>query len=166
MAGRDGSFLKSGNLFEVDDPVQLTTICCMGLNFPVAPRTVLLCDYDMGGFRPPEMVKKRPAVVIMGRLPHRDNLHTVVPLSGTEADPRVRYHCRLAFDQPLPAPFAQQVWWAKADMVATVAMSRLDLFRTERDQFGKRKYLSGLKVTEAQFQQILEALRYALGLVN
>lgn len=136
----------------------------VSLRYPVAPRTILLCDFSKGGFRPPEMVKLRPAVVLVGRLPRRDNLHTVVPLSGTPSDPRVLYHCRLEFPEPLPDPFQQTVWWVKADMLATVGFERLDLFRTGRDQSGKRKYLTNLKVSEVQFEQIRGAVRHALGL--
>ena len=136
----------------------------MPLKFPVAPRTILLCDYSLGGFRPPEMVKRRPAVVITGRLPRRDNLHTVVPLSGTPSDPRNLYHCQIELEAPLPEPFAAKTWWVKADMIATVGLNRLDLFRTERDQFGTRKYVTGLKISEEQFEQILTAIRHALGL--
>jgi uncharacterized protein YifN (PemK superfamily) len=46
----------------------------MGIKYPVGIGTILLCDYSRGGFQPPEMVKKRPAVVISPRLPHRDGL--------------------------------------------------------------------------------------------
>jgi len=136
----------------------------MPLKFPVSPRTILLCNYSLGGFRPPEMVKLRPAVVIVGRLPRRDGLHTVVPLSGSESDPRNLYHCRIELKEPLPEPFAEKIWWVKADMIATVGFERLDLFRTARDASGKRKYLSNLKVSEEQFATIKEAIRHALGL--
>lgn len=134
----------------------------MALKHPVAPRTILLCDYDLGGFRPPEMVKRRPAIVLVGRIPHRNNLHTVVPLSGTESNEK--YHCKIELDYPLPAPFAQTTWWVKADMIATVSFARLDLFRTNRDNNGNRKYLSGLKVSEENFILIKETVRIALGL--
>ncbi len=112
------------------------------------------------------MVKRRPAVVVMGRLPRREGLHTVVPLSGTPSDERNLYACRIELDRPLPAPFAETVWWVKADMIATVAFERLELFRTERDADGRRKYLSGLKVSEAQFEQIRLSIRHALGLAS
>lgn len=118
----------------------------------------------MGGFQPPEMVKRRPAVVITGALPRRNNLHTVVPLSGTPSDPANLYHCKIELTAPLPAPFDETAWWVKADMIATVALHRLDLFRTERDQYGRRKYLTNLRVSEEQFTRILNAVRYALGL--
>jgi mRNA interferase MazF len=123
----------------------------MAIKYALSPRTIVLCDYDKGGFRPPEMVKRRPAVVLVGRLPHRDNLHTVVPLSGTPSHGDCRYHCQIVLENPLPAPFAQRAWWVKADMVATVGFDRLDLFRTDRDQNGKRRYLTNLRVSEQHF---------------
>jgi uncharacterized protein YifN (PemK superfamily) len=118
----------------------------------------------MGGFQPPEMVKRRPAVVITGVLPGRNNLHTVVPLSGTPSGPEKLYHCKIELPQPLPRPFDETEWWVKADMIATVGLQRLDLFRTARDQYGRRKYLTNLRVSEQQFAQILDAVRHALGL--
>ena len=124
----------------------------------------MLCDYSMGGFVPPEMVKRRPAIVLAGALPRRGKLLSVVPLSGTEADPRNLYQCRLELDKPLPEPFAAMVWWVKADMIATVGFDRLDLFRTARDQYGKRKYLSDLRVSAAQLDAIKQAVRHALNL--
>lgn len=135
----------------------------MALKHPVAPRTILLCDYDLGGFRPPEMVKRRPAVVVAARLPRRGNLHTVVPLSGTPSDERNLYHCKIELAEPLPSPFHETVWWVKADLIASVGFHRLDLFRTDRDQYGRRKYLTGLKVSDEQFVQIQNAIRHALG---
>ena len=118
----------------------------------------------MGGFRPPEMVKRRPAVVITGRLPRRNNLHTVVPLSGTPSDERNLYHCRLELPAPLPEPFGETIWWVKADMIATVSLDRLDLFRTGRDQHGRRKYRTNLRVSEDHFALIKTAICHALGL--
>ena len=61
-------------------------------------------------------------------------------MSGTPGDHEVRY-VRLEFNPPLPEPFSYSVAWAKCDMLATVAFDRLDLFRTERDQYGMWKYL-------------------------
>jgi uncharacterized protein YifN (PemK superfamily) len=136
----------------------------MPIRYPVEPRTVVLCNYDMGGFRPPEMIKRRPAVVLVGRLPRRDNLLTVVPLSGTPSHPECRYHCRIELERPLPAPFEQTVWWVKADMLATVGFGRLDLFRTAREG-GLRRYITP-KVTPQQFSDIQRAVLLALGLAD
>ena len=51
----------------------------------------------------------------------------------------LRQSVRLEFDPPLPHPFLYPVAWAKCDMLATVGFDRLDIFRTERDQYGRRK---------------------------
>jgi uncharacterized protein YifN (PemK superfamily) len=133
----------------------------MPIQYPVGAGTILLCDYATG-FRPPEMVKRRPAIVISPRLPHRDGLCSVVPLSGTAPERDLAYQCRLELDAELPHPFPQRVWWVKADMLATVAFERLDLFRTERDQYGKRKYLSP-KVNPEQLAAVRRCVLHALG---
>lgn len=145
---------------------QSTELICrlMPIKYIVPAKTILLCNFDMGGFKAPEMTKRRPAVVLSGRIPRRDNLVAVVPLSGTESDKRNQYHCRLELDLPLPEPFAETVWWAKGDMVATVSLGRLDLFHTERGSDGRRQYLTNLKVTDEDFERIKEAVRHGLNL--
>jgi len=135
----------------------------MPIQYAVAPGTVVLCDYSTG-FRPPEMVKRRRAVVISPRLPHRDRLCTVVPLSGSAPSHDLAYQCRIALVEPLPPPFEQSVWWAKADMLATVSFERLDLFRTARDQeTGRRRYLHP-KLTADDFKRVQDSVMHALGL--
>ncbi len=135
----------------------------MAIRFAVGPGTILLCNYALGGFREPEMVKKRPALVISPRLPCRDGLCTVVPLSGTAPLREVRYVVRLALDAPLPEPFEQRIWWVKCDMIATVAFERLDLFRTGRDQEGKRKYLHPV-LPQCDMDRVMCGVLTALGL--
>ncbi len=134
----------------------------MGIKYPVGIGTVLLCNYDLGGFRPPEMVKRRPAIVISPRLPFRDGLCTVVPISGDQPSHDVDYVVRLEFDPPLPDPFSYKVVWAKCDMLATVGFERLDLFRTERDQEGKRRFFSR-KLSDSDFQRVKQGVLCALG---
>ena len=125
----------------------------MGIEYPVGAGTILLCDYSRGGFQPPEMVKRRPAIVISPRLPHRDGLCTVVPISGDAAANDLDYVVRLEFKPPLPDPFSYAVAWAKCDMLATVGFERLDLFHTKRDQYGRRKYLHP-KLPEADLKRV------------
>jgi uncharacterized protein YifN (PemK superfamily) len=134
----------------------------MPIKFPVGPGTLLLCDYT-GGFQEPEMVKRRPVVVISPRLPHRNGLCTVVPLSTSPPQRDVPYVCRLELAQPLPAPFDSTTAWAKADMLATVGFHRLDLFRTGRDQYGKRKYLHPV-LAPADLARVRSAVLHALGI--
>ena len=135
----------------------------MALMFPVAPGTILRCDYSRGGFQEPEMVKARPAIVISLRLPYRDNLCTLVPISGSHSGRELPYVVRLEFDPPLPDPYPYEVAWAKCDMIATVGFQRLDLFRTRRDQTGKRKYLHP-KLSVEDFARVQRGVLNALGL--
>jgi len=136
----------------------------MALQYALLPGTIVLCDYDMGGFRPPEMVKLRPAVIVSPRLRHRDGLCAVVPLSGSVDDARpLDYVVRFDLDQPLPHPFPQQVWWAKCDLIATVGFRRLDMFRTERDQTGKRRYLQP-RLPPADLGRVRAGVLFGLGL--
>jgi mRNA interferase MazF len=137
----------------------------MPIQYPVARGTIVLCDYSTG-FRPPEMVKRRPCVVISARLPYRDRLCTVVPLSATPPAREAAYQCRIELAEALPPPFEQQLCWAKADMLATVGFGRLDLFRSDRDRAsGRRRYLHP-KLTEEDFKRVLECVVHALGLAR
>ncbi|WP_432431527.1 type II toxin-antitoxin system PemK/MazF family toxin [Chelatococcus daeguensis] len=96
---------------------------------------MLICDFD-SGFREPEMVKRRPVVVISPRLKRRTGLVSVVPLSTTPPDPIEDYHCEVRMEPPLPTPFDSPTAWVKADMPYTVGFQRLELVRTGRDQYG------------------------------
>lgn len=136
------------------------------IEYPVDRKTIVVCDFDMGGFRPPEMVKRRPAVVLVGRLPNRSGLATVVPLSGTPAPVGCDYQCEIILEQRLPAPFDGQLeWWVKANTVATVSYARLDLLRTNRGPDGRRVYLKP-KVSEGQFDQIKDTILRALRFIR
>ncbi|WAC29242.1 type II toxin-antitoxin system PemK/MazF family toxin [Ancylobacter sp. SL191] len=137
----------------------------MGIQYHPRIRTILLCDYEMGGFCEPEMVKRRPAVVISPQLPRRPNLCAVVPLSTTPPEHDVPYVVALELPFALPAPFDQTTCWAKCDMVAAVALRRLDLFRTGRDVSGKRKYQE-FRLPGGDFERIRQGVLRGLGFVN
>lgn len=137
----------------------------MPISFPVARGTIVLCDYN-SGFREPEMVKRRPAVVISHRLPHRDGLCSVVPLSTTPPPKSdLSYVCTLTLSPALPTPFDAVQMWVKADMLATVALSRLDLFRTGRDTSGRRKYIQP-RVSAEDMERIERCICCALGMAH
>ena len=85
------------------------------LTFHPKPGTLLICDFDTG-FKAPEMIKKRPVVVISPR--RRGSvaqLCTVVPLSTTAPDPVERFHHRMN-PKSLPVLLRSQDTWAKCDM--------------------------------------------------
>lgn len=134
----------------------------MAISYDVPPGTILLCDYSKGGFLPPEMVKRRPVVAVSPRLRHRTGLLTVVPLSTTPPDRVCAHHCMVAMPLTLPG-FPAREAWVKADMLATVAFERLDLFRTGRDQYGKRKYLHP-RLSDDDLSRVRDCIRAALGI--
>ena len=108
------------------------------LPFQPKPGMLLMCDFDTG-FKPPEMVKVRPVVVISpGRKRSRARLCTVVPLSSAAPKPVESFHCRIN-PQSLPRTLRRRRGsWAKCDMLYTVSVDRLDRVRVKRG--GKPTY--------------------------
>lgn len=79
--------------------------------------SILMCDFDTG-FVPPEMVKRRPVVVVSPKIAARPGLCTVVPLSTTPPDPVQQFHCQIDLPDQLPAWLDRAGVWVKADMMA------------------------------------------------
>ncbi len=123
--------------------------------------TIVICDFK--GFIYPEMLKRRPAVIISPRFRHRDWLCTIVPLSTTPPDPIQAYHCKLKLDKPLPEPYNASVHWVKGDMVATVSFKRLTLPFDGKDVSGKRKYVINV-VDSADLRNIRECVLHSIAL--
>lgn len=94
------------------------------ISFVPSDGMILLCDFSTG-FRPPEMVKMRP-VVILSRHSRNRQTCSVVPLSTVvPADHTSRAH-------ELDASkyfFLNRSTWAKCDMVTSVSRERLFLLR-------------------------------------
>jgi mRNA interferase MazF len=134
----------------------------MSLMFPPQLGLVVICDYSTG-FREPEMVKERLAVVVSKRLPHRDGLCTVVPLSTTPSRHGIRYQCKVDLPFEAPAPYAGSVKWAKADMLATLCYNRMSLPYEGKDHTGKRKYLKMI-LNPVELAKIRVAMLHALDL--
>jgi mRNA interferase MazF len=135
----------------------------VSIKFPPKLGLIVICDYATG-FREPEMVKERLALVISPRLPHRDGLCTVVPLSLTPARAGIRYQCKIELPTEAPPPYEGKFKWAKADMLATVSYDRLGLPYTGRDRAtGRRKYLQ-IIVSDDELKKVRRAVLFALGL--
>lgn len=101
--------------------------------------SILICDFDRG-FREPEMVKRRPVVVISPKIARRPGLCTVVCLSTKDPDPVMDYHRQIIVEPLLPEPWNSRQMWIKGDMVYSVGFHRLDFIRRGKDQIGKRMY--------------------------
>lgn len=133
----------------------------MGLTYHPEIGTIVLCDFH--GFVPPEMVKRRPVIIVSPRLRHRDNLCTIVPLSTTPPNPVMAYHYKLKLDNPLPAPYDSPFQWVKGDMVTSVSFKRLLLPSAGKDANGKRNYI--IKVIEdIDLRNIRECILHSLDL--
>ena len=131
------------------------------ITFHPKPGHVLICDFTTG-FRPPEMVKRRPVVVISKS---RQQLVTIVPISTTEPYPIEKWHHELR-DGSLPVSLRGARHWAKCDMVTTVAFWRLDRVRVGKDPTtGKRTYVTHVVCPE-DLTAIRVAVLHALGLTS
>ena len=135
----------------------------MSLNFVPRPGTLLICNFDTG-FRPPEMVKKRPVVVISPKRRRGNALCTVVPLSTTMPNPVEPFHHQMEA-RSLPGIYAENTTWAKCDMLATVSRERLDRVLIREKRNGKRRYLA-VQVTTEDLDAIRSGVINALGLIQ
>ena len=104
----------------------------MSLTFHPAPGTIVICDFSTG-FAAPEMIKVRPVVIVSPRFRRRADLCTVVPLSTTAPSPAEPYHHLLSVGAYPPA--GEKPVWVKCDMLATVALARLDRVKVGRREF-------------------------------
>lgn len=126
-----------------------------------APGTIVRVDLNQG-FRPPEMVKRRPAIVISPPIPGRSFLCSVVPLSTSAPNPALPHHMQITLDPPLPAPYDTPTMWVKGDMVLTVAFHRLRLLFSSWNG-GQRVY--DVRVLDRQtMDDVRDCVRAGLGL--
>lgn len=89
----------------------------------------MVLDCDFRGYIYPEMVKKRPVIVISPNHMMRPKLCTVVPFSLTPPQPIEPYHYEFVTN---PIPGRPSPAWAKCDMAATVCYERLDRIWVQR----------------------------------
>ena len=85
--------------------------------------------------------------------------------SGKPPDPPQNYHHLLTLPAAPPAPFSARAVWAKADMVATVGFARLDLFRTPRPPYSRRRDIR-IRVDDADLAAVRACVGRALGLLT
>jgi mRNA interferase MazF len=133
----------------------------MAIQFHPEQGTIVICDFT--GFVAPEMIKRRPAIVVSPRLRRRNELCTVVPLSTTPPNPISPYHFKLHVTPTLPAPYDAAFHWVKADMLYTVAFSRLHLPFDGKNASGKRNYDLRI-IDKADLLKIQGCMLHGLGL--
>lgn len=111
----------------------------MALFHPPQVGTIVKCDFP-SCFSPPEMVKNRAVIVINVKIPGREHMLTVVPISNTPPSPEFAHHCLLP-DRLLPHYMKDgQGRWVKGDMVYTLSTSRMSPITRRDASSGKRVY--------------------------
>ena len=100
--------------------------------------TILICDFD--GLKEPEMVKRRPVIVVSKPIVSRPGLCTVVPLSTTEPKKILPMHYKLELVPPLPKPYDSPSHWVKGDMIYAFSFKRLTYPFKGKDLNGTRIY--------------------------
>jgi mRNA interferase MazF len=124
---------------------------------------VVTVDYSTGGFRTPEMTKRRLAVVVSPKISARPGLCTVVPLSTTAPQPKMPYHASIRIPFELPVAWGDMERWVKGDMVNAVGFHRVDLLRLAKSADGRRKYQMTPLPTEL-FKQVQVCALHGMGL--
>jgi mRNA interferase MazF len=133
----------------------------MSIKYYPEQGTILICDFQ--GMKEPEMVKRRPVVVVSPKLKNRGGLCTIVPLSTTNPRPIAEYHYMLKMDNLLPTPYDASFHWVKCDMLYTVSFERLHLPFIGKDEFGKRQYDIRV-VSDKQILDIQNCIKFYLDL--
>ncbi|MEM7047010.1 MAG: type II toxin-antitoxin system PemK/MazF family toxin [Pseudomonadota bacterium] len=101
--------------------------------------SIVIVDYRQG-FKKPEMVKRRLAIVLSPKIEERADLCAVVPLSTTEPKKIMPYRMKINIPFKIPESWGKLERWVKGDMINTVGFHRIDLLRLGRDITGKRQY--------------------------
>lgn len=122
--------------------------------------SVLYCDFSTG-FRPPEMVKNRPVVVVSLPLPGRPGLCAVVPLSTRKPNPIQPFHHKMDANS-LPPSLRTKTSWAKCDMLYTVGIQRFNWAREAKHDHAGRSNAIGT-ATAADLHAIEIAILHGLG---
>ena len=112
----------------------------MGIRQHPPQGSIVTVDYSSGGFREPEMVKRRLAIVLSPAISARPSLCTVVPLSLSEPSKIMPYHRKIQIPFDLPGRWGDQERWIKGDMINSVGFHRVDLLRMGKNERGKRLY--------------------------
>ena len=137
----------------------------MSMTLPYLPKPgeVLVCNFDDGGFMPPEMVKRRPVVVVSRKDSHDRKLCTVVPLSSTPPAERKIWHHPLPHVR-VPGFDDTEDRWAKCDMLSTVSFRRLT--KPYRLTMGHGRQFIGVYLSDEDLACVRLCIRHYLSLMS
>ncbi len=135
----------------------------MAIHYSPKAGSILLCDFD--GYKIPEIVKRRPVIVVSPQDVHQTCLCTIVPISTTPPRPVRPYHYKIENLPPLDRHFTASTAWVKCDLVYTVSYERLFMFHDGKNASGKRLYKQ-IEVTPEQLKQIRVCILKSIGLTS
>lgn len=137
----------------------------MSISYHPKVGQILMCDFSRG-FKPPEMIKKRP-VVVLAVPTRKQNVVTVVALSSTPPNPKENFHFFIDKKYLPKINFFMRTSgsWCKGNMIYSVAFHRLDLIKIDKDINGKRIYFTQCLGRDAM-QEIYSCVLCALNLGN
>lgn len=124
--------------------------------------SIVTVDYR-SGFKVPEMVEVRLAVVLSPKIQARPHLCTVVPLSLTDPHKVMAYHKKIQIPFDLPASWGDHERWIKGDMVNAVGFHRIDLLRLRKDGQGRRVYQMST-LPDDLFKTVRQCALHGMGL--
>jgi uncharacterized protein YifN (PemK superfamily) len=104
---------------------------------------IMMCDFNTG-FKPPELVKRRPVITLSKRRRDGAPVCTVIPISSIAPQTIRDFHYLLPNEelpQYLRGKYPEN--WVKIDMMTTVAFFRLTMLWHGRDAHGNRCYQTG-----------------------
>ena len=127
----------------------------MPIQFHPRAGQILVCDFS--GFVVPEMVKKRPVIVISPRLPQRGEIVMLVPISTTPPYRPMPYAVKLSKNHH-PDEDDDVACWAKCDMVMNLGRWRLSGFK-----MGRRRW-DYPQATGDDLKAVRQGVIYGLGL--
>ncbi|NBZ86869.1 type II toxin-antitoxin system PemK/MazF family toxin [Rhodobacteraceae bacterium CYK-10] len=133
----------------------------MALTYHPARGSIVTVRFEPG-FLPPEMVKRRLAIVLSPAIRSRPGLCTVVPLSTTPPEKQMPYHCTYTVPFEMPKGWGNIERWVKGDMVTTVGWHRIDLLSLGKDKAGRRRYQTEAIDTDS-FTKIKRCVLHGLG---
>ncbi len=125
----------------------------MSIKYHPNQGTLLVCNFD--GLVVPEMIKTRPVVIVSPRQRQNSGLCVVVPLSTTVPAPKMPWHCKLTFDEPLSPKWEEKEIWVKCDMIYTMRFERLDRFHK---RVGIHRKYYDRQLSEAQIKEVTDCL--------
>lgn len=133
----------------------------MPLTYHPKQASLVVVNFDRG-FREPEMVKARLAIVMSKPIARRVGLCTVIPLSTTPPSHPMPYHGEIDIGFDLPGRWRRRCW-VKGDMITSVAFHRVEMIRLGRDRNSKRQYLTRT-LDDATFKAVQRHALHGLGL--